>query len=151
MARPREFDEASVPEVAMLYFWSKGYEATSVRDLAEQMGFTSASLYNGFGDKRSSVATANEASTPGENLAEVAGHRGAVSRFSGYPYRDPADNATNYALESPDFLAPMCDTRGYRAWWNLDWGVSGRLGRQSRLIASDVNCIANTSSAIRRA
>ena len=32
-----------------------------------QMGFTSASLYNGFGDKRSSVATANEASTPGEN------------------------------------------------------------------------------------
>jgi TetR/AcrR family transcriptional regulator, transcriptional repressor for nem operon len=53
MARPREFDEASVLEVAMLYFWSKGYEATSVRDLAEQMGFTSASLYNAFGDKRS--------------------------------------------------------------------------------------------------
>jgi TetR/AcrR family transcriptional regulator, transcriptional repressor for nem operon len=53
MARPREFDEASALEVAMLYFWSKGYEATSERDLAEQMGVTNASLYNAFGDKQS--------------------------------------------------------------------------------------------------
>lgn len=52
MARPREFDEAVVLEAAMLCFWAKGYEATSVRDLAEQMGITSASLYNAFGDKR---------------------------------------------------------------------------------------------------
>jgi len=34
-------------------FWSKGYETTSVRDLADQMGITGASLYNAFGDKRS--------------------------------------------------------------------------------------------------
>ena len=53
MVRPREFDEASALEVAMLYLWSKGYEATSERDLAEQMGVTNASLYNAFGDKRS--------------------------------------------------------------------------------------------------
>lgn len=52
MARPREFDEAVVLEAAMLCFWAKGYEATSVRDLAEQMGITAASLYNAFGDKR---------------------------------------------------------------------------------------------------
>lgn len=37
----------------MCCFWAKGYEATSVRDLAEQMGLTGASLYNAFGDKRS--------------------------------------------------------------------------------------------------
>lgn len=53
MARPREFDEATVLEAAMNCFWARGYELTSVRELAEQMGITGASLYNAFGDKRS--------------------------------------------------------------------------------------------------
>ena len=53
MARPREFDEATALEAAMNCFWAQGYELTSVRDLAEQMGITGASLYNAFGDKRS--------------------------------------------------------------------------------------------------
>jgi TetR/AcrR family transcriptional regulator, transcriptional repressor for nem operon len=34
-------------------FWERGYEATSVRDLAAEMGITGPSLYNAFGDKRS--------------------------------------------------------------------------------------------------
>jgi TetR/AcrR family transcriptional regulator, transcriptional repressor for nem operon len=53
MARPREFDEATVLEAAMNCFWAQGFGQTSVRDLAEQMGITGASLYNAFGDKRS--------------------------------------------------------------------------------------------------
>lgn len=53
MARPREFDEATVLEAAMNCFWGRGFESTSVRDLAEEMGITGASLYNAFGDKRS--------------------------------------------------------------------------------------------------
>jgi TetR/AcrR family transcriptional repressor of nem operon len=53
MARPREFDETAVLEAAMNCFWARGFERTSVRDLAEQMGITGASLYNAFGDKRS--------------------------------------------------------------------------------------------------
>lgn len=52
MARPREFDEITVLEAAMRCFWSRGYEATSVRDLADVTGLTAASLYNAFGDKR---------------------------------------------------------------------------------------------------
>jgi TetR/AcrR family transcriptional repressor of nem operon len=52
MARPKEFDEAAALDAAILCFWSRGYEATSVRDLAEAMGITGASLYNAFGDKR---------------------------------------------------------------------------------------------------
>lgn len=52
MARPREFDEAGALEAAIRCFWSRGYEATSVRDLALAMGITGASLYNAFGDKR---------------------------------------------------------------------------------------------------
>jgi len=52
MARPREFDETAVLEAAMNCFWAQGFEQTSVRDLAEQMGITGASLYNAFGNKR---------------------------------------------------------------------------------------------------
>jgi TetR/AcrR family transcriptional repressor of nem operon len=53
MARPREFDENAVLDAAAQRFWIYGYEATSVRDLAQGMGITGASLYNAFGDKRS--------------------------------------------------------------------------------------------------
>lgn len=52
MARPREFDEAAALDAAIQCFWSRGYEATSVRDLANAMGIAGPSLYNTFGDKR---------------------------------------------------------------------------------------------------
>ena len=52
MARPREFDEAVVLDAAVECFWSRGYEATSVRNLIETTGLTAASLYNAFGGKR---------------------------------------------------------------------------------------------------
>lgn len=52
MARPREFDEEAVLDAAIEQFWLRGYEATSVRNLADQMGIAGASLYNAFGDKR---------------------------------------------------------------------------------------------------
>ena len=53
MVRPREFDNDAVLDAAMQCFWTRGYEATSVRDLAESMGIAGPSLYNAFGDKRS--------------------------------------------------------------------------------------------------
>lgn len=52
MARPRGFDESEVLEAASAAFWSKGYEATSTRDLVRSTGLTQPSLYNAFGDKR---------------------------------------------------------------------------------------------------
>ena len=58
MARPREFDEEAVLDAAMQCFWHHGYEATSVRDLVDKTGITSASLYNAFGDKRALYARA---------------------------------------------------------------------------------------------
>ncbi len=58
MARPREFDEAAVLDAAVQCFWARGYEATSIRDLAERTGLTAASLYNAFGDKRAMFRTA---------------------------------------------------------------------------------------------
>jgi TetR/AcrR family transcriptional repressor of nem operon len=52
MARPKEFDETAVLDAAIECFRDRGFEATSVRDLAEGMGICGASLYNAFGDKR---------------------------------------------------------------------------------------------------
>lgn len=58
MARPREFDERVVLDAAMECFWERGYSATSMRDLIDRTGLTSASLYNAFGDKRAFFQTA---------------------------------------------------------------------------------------------
>ena len=52
MARPREFEQEAVLDRAMRIFWSRGYEATSVQDLVDQMGIQRGSLYAAFGDKR---------------------------------------------------------------------------------------------------
>lgn len=51
MARHKEFDEEEVLAKAADLFWSRGYEATSVRDLVEHTGVARAGLYNTFGAK----------------------------------------------------------------------------------------------------
>ena len=51
MARPRDFDEVTALEAAIDCFWQRGYEATSVRDLADKMGISAPSLYNTYGHK----------------------------------------------------------------------------------------------------
>ena len=60
MARPREFDEATALEAAIECFWNRGYEATSIRDLADKWGFPEPSLYNTFGDKHALFVQALE-------------------------------------------------------------------------------------------
>ena len=52
MARTREFDERQVLVSAMLVFWEKGFEATSIQDLEDAMGLKRTSIYNAFGNKR---------------------------------------------------------------------------------------------------
>jgi TetR/AcrR family transcriptional regulator, transcriptional repressor for nem operon len=52
MPRKKEFDEFEVLQRAMEIFWHKGYEATSIQDLVEQMGINRGSLYGTFTDKR---------------------------------------------------------------------------------------------------
>lgn len=60
MGRPREFDELTALEAAIDCFWQRGYEATSVRDLADKMGLSPPSLYNTYGDKRALFVQALE-------------------------------------------------------------------------------------------
>ena len=51
MARPKEFDRDQALQKAMEVFWSRGYEAASIRDLVGHMGINRQSLYDTFGDK----------------------------------------------------------------------------------------------------
>lgn len=48
----KNFDVEQTLEKAMHAFWSRGYEATSIRDLVGCMGVNRASLYGTYGDKR---------------------------------------------------------------------------------------------------
>ncbi|MGQ7890382.1 TetR/AcrR family transcriptional regulator [Paenibacillus sp. WC2504] len=52
MARQREFDEGKALDAAMLLFWGKGFEATSLSDLTSRMGIQRPSIYATFGDKK---------------------------------------------------------------------------------------------------
>jgi AcrR family transcriptional regulator len=49
--RPRTFDREEALEAAMLLFWERGFEQTSVDEVAEAMGIRTSSLYSSFGDK----------------------------------------------------------------------------------------------------
>lgn len=50
--RPRSFDEDTVLEALLLVFWTKGYAATSLDDLAAASGLNRPSLYAAFGHKQ---------------------------------------------------------------------------------------------------
>jgi TetR/AcrR family transcriptional repressor of nem operon len=60
MARLKDFDEERTLDQAVDCFWHRGYEATTVRDLADAMKIGGASLYNAYGDKRALFARALE-------------------------------------------------------------------------------------------
>lgn len=49
--RPRRFDRDAALRVAMMLFWTHGYEGTSLNLLTSAMGITSTSLYAAFGTK----------------------------------------------------------------------------------------------------
>lgn len=52
MARPREFDEATVLAQARTLFASLGYNGTSIDDLVKATGLLRGSLYKAFGSKQ---------------------------------------------------------------------------------------------------
>ena len=60
MARTKEFEPETALTRAMDLFWRRGYEATSVRDLLDEMGIGRGSMYGTFGDKRTLFLAALE-------------------------------------------------------------------------------------------
>jgi AcrR family transcriptional regulator len=49
--RPISFDKEAALEAAMLLFWERGFEGTSMADLTQAMGLNPSSIYAAFGDK----------------------------------------------------------------------------------------------------
>lgn len=54
--RPLGFNKPAALEAAMLLFWERGFEGTSMADLTQAMGISASSVYAAFGDKQSLFA-----------------------------------------------------------------------------------------------
>ena len=52
MARPTDFDRATVLQKAQEVFWSKGFNGTSMQDLVDATQLNRSSIYNTFGSKK---------------------------------------------------------------------------------------------------
>ncbi|WP_432712379.1 TetR/AcrR family transcriptional regulator [Pedobacter sp.] len=50
--RTKEFQEEEILKKAIAIFWRKGYNATSLHDLIEELGIGRSSIYHAFGDKQ---------------------------------------------------------------------------------------------------
>ncbi|MEU2039405.1 TetR/AcrR family transcriptional regulator [Nocardia niwae] len=91
MARTKTFDPDVVLDRALVLFWQRGYETTSIADLTEHLGIARACLYSTFGSKHDlfmqalqrhvevvdALVTA-ELARPGPVLPAV---RGLIDRF----------------------------------------------------------------------
>ncbi|KGH27842.1 MAG: TetR/AcrR family transcriptional regulator [Comamonas sp.] len=135
--RPREFDRDQALECAMLAFWQRGYEGTSMADLVQAMGIASARIYAAFGSKQALFREAIQRYESGAGcfadraLAEESLVREAISRMlrdAATTYTEPSRPqgcmvvmaATNFAQENEEVAAWLAVHRRQRTQSIID-------------------------------
>ncbi len=85
MARTKDFDEQEVLKKAVCLFWNKGYNATSMQDLVDQLGISRSSLYDTYGDKHTLYLKALEEyqQTNGGKLCSIVHESASAKELSG--------------------------------------------------------------------
>jgi AcrR family transcriptional regulator len=141
--RPRGFDREAALEVALREFWARGYEATSVADLAKAMGVAMPSLYAAFGDKKrlfreavtryqdtygSSVFTEPATGTPAVEVI------GSMLRSAAAEYTDPSHPAGCLVITA----ATNCGPAAADIQQELAGIRNSNVGVLARLIGDDI-------------
>lgn len=80
MARPRAFDIDAATDRALLLFWQKGYEGTTLGDLTAAMEINRPSLYAAFGNKEGLFQRALERYVSGPGAGAMAALEDASAR-----------------------------------------------------------------------
>jgi len=79
--RPKTFDRETALEAAMLLFWDRGFEQTSVDELVAAMGICTSSLYSSFGDKEALFLAAVDHYQSGKgNIYDIAVNEGKTAK-----------------------------------------------------------------------
>ncbi len=99
MPKTELFDKKEVIKNALNLFWMKGYEATSLSELTEELGIGKGSFYNTFGSKRKlfdiclSIALEGQSNMATKLLYEendpIQGIRKYIEMYCGGLLRDP--------------------------------------------------------------
>ncbi|WP_176039952.1 TetR/AcrR family transcriptional regulator [Burkholderia stabilis] len=129
--RPREFDRDMALKKAMLAFWRRGYEGTSMSDLVEVMGIASARIYAAFGSKEALFQEAVALYEQGDGgfadraFREETDVRAAIERMlrdavaaytrRGYPHGCMVvSSATNYSADNEGVMEWLAEHRRAR-------------------------------------
>ncbi|WP_129353985.1 TetR/AcrR family transcriptional regulator [Sorangium cellulosum] len=154
--RPRCFDQEAALERAMLLFWDRGYEATSLDELSAAMGISPSSLYATFGGKEQLFRAAVDrylargGGSMDRIFAEEPTARGAVQRL----LETAADEFTRSDQPSGCMIAlagtqcspgarPVQDlVRGHREAWQASLQARIQRAIEGGELASDTDAAA---------
>jgi TetR/AcrR family transcriptional regulator, transcriptional repressor for nem operon len=96
MARLREFDYEQTLNNAGRQFWIKGYQATSIQDIASATGVKPGSLYKAFGDKKGLFLECVK------HYMEQSSYRAILIENPDEPLKDSLGKIFNLMVESCD-------------------------------------------------
>ena len=147
--RPRSFDQAEVVERAKQLFWNRGYAATSLRDLTDELDVLPGSLYAAYGDKHTLFLKALESyiadmrsATAALTLSRIEELlHGVVAAARAHPGRGCMLGNTATELLPEDSEAMKLVQRAFRMLERaVEQGLIG--ARNTGQIRADVDCAA---------